>query len=125
MLSHFSFLRKQKSLKTERALCFFSRELFFRIRVGDFYANIFAISLSASVICCKPKVSEITFATLGERNPGKVGPKIIFLNPKESKARRTATAFCSYQARSKERGSLFTSSKPNASFSFKAITASE
>jgi hypothetical protein len=37
------------------------------------------------------------FATLGDRNPGRVGPRRIPSTPRESKANRTRTAFCSYQ----------------------------
>ncbi len=58
------------------------------------------ISSSGVVILRSPKASVMTFATFVERNPGKVGPTMISLNPNDSSASNTATAFCSYQARS-------------------------
>ena len=39
-----------------------------------------------------------TFTTFGLKNAGSVGPRWIFLIPSERSARRTMTAFCSYQA---------------------------
>jgi len=45
-----------------------------------------------------PKLFASTFATLGERKAGKVGPKCMFFTPKLSRASNTITAFCSYQA---------------------------
>ena len=45
-----------------------------------------------------PKVSVSTLATLGERKAGRVGPRWMFFTPRWSRASRTITAFCSYQA---------------------------
>ena len=44
------------------------------------------------------KVSIKKFATFSDRNAGKVGPSLMFFTPKCKRARRTMTAFCSYQA---------------------------
>ena len=39
-----------------------------------------------------------TLAIPGERNPGRVGPKRMPLNPRYKSASKTSTAFCSYHA---------------------------
>ena len=55
-------------------------------------------SLSTLSIPAIPNFSTNTFTTFGLKNAGSVGPRWIFLIPSESSARRTMTAFCSYQA---------------------------
>ena len=72
-----------------------------------------------------PNLLTSRFVTFGERKAGSVGPKWIFLTPRYNSAKRTMTAFCSYQAMLYEIGSSLISASPNASFSFSAITASE
>ncbi len=72
-----------------------------------------------------PKLSTRTLATLGERKAGSVGPRWMFLTPRESSASYTITAFCSYHAMLYAMGSSLMSLSSNTSFSFNAITASE
>ena len=56
------------------------------------------ISSSTVPIPAIPKFSTKTFATLGLRNAGSVGPRWIFFTPRYKSASRTITAFCSYHA---------------------------
>ena len=45
-------------------------------------------SSSAVVIPAIPNFSTSTFATFGERNPGKVGPRWMFFTPRASRVSR-------------------------------------
>ena len=83
--------------------------------------------MSSSIVSmpAMPNLLISRFVTFGERNAGSVGPKWMFLTPRYNSAKRTMTAFCSYQAMLYEMGSSLISLSPNASFSFSAITASE
>ena len=78
-----------------------------------------------SVMGLRLKVSTSTLATRGDRKPGSVGPKRMPLTPSDKSANRTATAFCSYQAMSKEMGRSLMSETPKTSLSLSAMTASE
>jgi len=83
------------------------------------------MSSSTFVIPPIPKLSTKTFATFGDKNAGKVGPKCIFFTPKYNSESNTITAFCSYQARLNAIGNSFISSSSNASFNLSAISARE
>lgn len=82
-------------------------------------------SSSGEVMPPMPNCSTSTLATLGERKAGKVGPRWICFTPRLSKASRTMTAFCSYQAMLYTMGSSLISFNWKTSFSFRAMTASE
>lgn len=75
------------------------------------------MSSSTVPIPAIPKFSTSTFATFGERDAGRVGPRWMFFTPRYSSARRTMTAFCSYHAMLYAIGRSFISSSPNTSFS--------
>ena len=72
-----------------------------------------------------PKLSTNTFATFGDKNAGSVGPRWIFFTPRQRRASKTMTAFCSYQEILQMIGSSLISSSPNTSFNLRAITARE
>ena len=72
-----------------------------------------------------PKFSTKTFATFGDKNPGRVGPTWIFLTPKYNRASKTITAFCSYQAMLNTNGNSLISFNPNTSFNLRATTAQD
>ena len=55
-------------------------------------------SSSTVPIPAMPNVSVRIFATFGERNAGRVGPRWIFFTPSANSASSTITAFCSYHA---------------------------
>ena len=55
-------------------------------------------SCSTTVFGPRPNFSTRTSRTLGDTKAGSVGPRRMFLTPRESSARSTSTAFCSYQA---------------------------
>ena len=56
------------------------------------------MSSSTVPIPAMPNFSTSTLATFGERNAGRVGPRWMFFTPRYKSAKRTITAFCSYQA---------------------------
>ena len=76
------------------------------------------------LIGLKLKVSTRYWSTLGLKNAGNVGPKNIPFTPRDNKAKRSATAFCSYHEIIKDNGNPFTS-VPNASARAVAILTAE
>jgi len=83
-----------------------------------------AKSFSGVLIGVKSKVSTRYCNTLGLIKAGKLGPICIFLTPKDNKANKSATAFCSYQDKIIESGKPLTSVS-NASANAKAILTAE
>ena len=75
-----------------------------------------AMSSSTFDIVPIPNVSTNTLATFGERNAGSVGPRWIFFTPRYSRANKTITAFCSYQAMLYAIGNSLISFSSNISF---------
>ena len=71
------------------------------------------------------KFSTRKLTTVSDKKAGSVGPRWIFLTPRLRRARRTITAFCSYQAMLYSIGKSFTLSRPKASFRARAICTRE
>lgn len=66
------------------------------------------MSASGVVTGLMPKVSTRALRMLGLTKAGSVGPRRTFFTPRYSRARRMATAFCSYQERTRLRGRSLT-----------------
>jgi len=66
------------------------------------------ISTSGVDIGLISNLSTSTFNTLGEINAGSVGPRYMFLMPRESSVSSMQTAFCSYHESTSVKGKSFT-----------------